>query len=458
MPARKSSRRSMEPPAVAAPAPSQDMKPGVLITFRADQMKSAVSSLKESAGMRNFAFAADFEESAADLSQMEGGDALVFNSLGVAVMDTDPDQLSAVSALVAGETAILAVEPEPIFFAFDERLSADRLAYLRGFRDAADFLYQTLTGTTSGQGFPDLGVADFQDTANATWGLAATRALDSRLTGRGVRVAVLDTGLDLDHPDFRGRAVTSRSFIGNQDVQDENGHGTHCIGTACGSRQPSNGTRYGVAFESEIFAGKVLTNHGFNLGRSTIAGIEWAIANRCDIVSLSLGEPVRPGVGHLVAFENLAREALRRNTLIIAAAGNDSRRGQGVVSPVASPANCPSIMAVAAVDRFLRVADFSNAARNPDARIDIAAPGVDVLSSAPDPAPPPQPPFFRQWRARHDTISGTSMATPHVSGIAALLRQENPNMAASDLWRLLISKARALPLSVSDVGAGLVQA
>jgi subtilisin family serine protease len=204
--------------------------------------------------------------------------------------------------------------------------------------------------------------------------------------------------------------------------------------------------------------GKVLSNQGSSLGRSTLAGMEWAVSNGCRIVSMSLGSRVQPGQAHLTAFEESAREALRRNTLIIAAAGNDSRRSQGRVLPVSSPANCPSILSVAAVDRFMRVADFSNGSVNPDGRVDIAGPGVDVYSSAPEPAATPQPPFFRQWSAEHDTISGTSMATPHVAGIAALLLEENPNLTANELWRLLVSRARVLPLPSGDVGAGLVQA
>ena len=297
----------------------------------------------------------------------------------------------------------------------------------------------------------------FKNTAAATWGLLATKVADSGLSGRGVRIAVLDTGMDLDHPDFRGRGITSRSFIQNQGVQDENGHGTHCIGTACGPKNPTSGPRYGVAYESEIFVGKVLSNQGSSLGRSTIAGVEWAVNNRCQIVSMSLGGRVLPGQAHSPAFEQIALEPMRNNTLVIAAAGNDSRRSQNVLRPVGSPANCPSVMAVAAVDRFMRVADFSNGSINQGARVDIAGPGVEVYSSAPEPAPPPQPPFFRQWSARYDTISGTSMATPHVSGIAALLKQENPDLSAAELWRLLSSKARTLPLPSGDVGAGLVQ-
>jgi subtilisin family serine protease len=463
MPSKRSGRTTGQKPAGdevkdRADAAPQDLKPGILITFRPQAVKGMVNRLKDSAGISNVAYAADFKEAGVDIEQTNQSDMLVFNTLGVAVADADPDQLSSMSALTAGDDSIISVEPEPIFFAFGDGIPGDFLPYLRGYRDAVDYLYQKLTGGTAGALLEGVTAAEaFQNTAAATWGLLATKVADSGLSGRGVRIAVLDTGMDLDHPDFRGRGITSRSFIQNQGVQDENGHGTHCIGTACGPKNPTSGPRYGVAYESEIFVGKVLSNQGSSLGRSTIAGVEWAVNNRCQIVSMSLGGRVLPGQAHSPAFEQIALEAMRNNTLVIAAAGNDSRRSQNVLRPVGSPANCPSVMAVAAVDRFMRVADFSNGSINQGARVDIAGPGVEVYSSAPEPAPPPQPPFFRQWSARYDTISGTSMATPHVSGIAALLKQENPDLSAAELWRLLSSKARTLPLPSGDVGAGLVQ-
>ncbi|WP_207481920.1 S8 family serine peptidase [Arenibaculum pallidiluteum] len=455
--ARGRSRRSEGNPGQETAASPPPLIPGTLITFRPDAVEAAVARLQDAAGVRNVAFAADFAGGAVDLAQTRQAGMTVFNSLGVAVADLDTDQESAVAAVVTQDGAIATVEPEPVFFAFAGNLPADVVAYLQGYRDAVNHLCDGLVGPLRS----DLGAAAadmFQDTNEATWGLIASRALESRSSGRGVRVAVLDTGLDLDHPDFRGRQIVGQSFIPGQQVQDDNGHGTHCIGTACGARSPAKGPRYGIAHEAEIYVGKVLSDQGSSLGRSTLAGIEWAITNGCHIVSMSLGGRVEPGQSFLNAFETPAREAMRRNTLIIAAAGNDSDRSQNIIRPVGSPANCPSIMAVAAVDRGLRPANFSNGSVNADGRVDISGPGVAVYSSAPDPAPTPQPPFFRQWAAQYDTIAGTSMATPHVAGIAALLRQENPSLTAAELWRLLTSRARPLSQPVRDVGAGLVQA
>jgi subtilisin len=462
MPSKRSARSAAEKDAAddkgRADGPSPELKPGILITFRPQAMKGMVNKLKDSAGISNMAYAADFKEEGVDFEQAGQSDMLVFNSLGVAVADADSDQLTNMSALTASEDNILAVEPEPIFFAFGDGLPSDFLPYLHGYRDAVDYLYQKLTGGAAGALIEGVSAAEaFQNTANATWGLLATKVADSGFSGRGVRVAVLDTGMDIDHPDFRGRAITTKSFIQGQDVQDDNGHGTHCLGTACGPKNPTSGPRYGIAYESEIFVGKVLSNQGSSLGRSTLAGVHWALDNRCQLVSMSLGGPVLPRQTFSPAFEQVALEAMRNNMLIIAAAGNDSRRSQRPVRPVSSPANCPSVMAVAALDRFLRVADFSNGSVNQDARVDIAGPGVDIYSSAPEPTPPPQPPFFRQWSARYDTISGTSQATPHVSGIAALLLQENRDLSAAELWRVLVSRARTLSLPSGDVGAGLAQ-
>lgn len=436
---------------------ASNLQPGVLITFAPDAMSEAIAAIQDNAGVKSVAYAADFA-GGLDFEQTRDAGLTVFNDLGVAVADVDPDQEMQLAAVPGATGTVLSIEPEPIFFAFAEGLSPDLASYLRGCRDMIDLLYDRVNGQATATQFSDTSLsATFTDTAQTTWGLAATKVEHSKLTGRGVRVAVLDTGMDLNHPDFRGRSITAASFIQGQLAQDENGHGTHCIGTACGPRTPVRGPRYGIASEADIFIGKVLTNQGSALGRSTLAGIEWAVRNQCQIISMSLGGRVLPGQSYLQAFESTAREAMRRGSLIIAAAGNDSRRSQRLIAPVSSPANCPSILAVAALDRALRVADFSNGAINPDANIDLAAPGVDIYSSAPDPAPPPQPPFYRNWKAQYDAISGTSMATPHVAGVAALILQENPGLTASELWRSLVSRTLGLGASATDVGSGMLQ-
>ncbi len=439
------------------PVARDDGRPGVLITFRREQLDASLAGLKSAAGIATVALARDFESGAVDLAQTDDSDMVVFDALGIGVAAVDPDQLGSVMRAVADDAGIVHVEPEPVFWATGSPLSPESLAYLRGYRDAVDHLYDRLAGDDSDLGELAATAEAYRDNAVRTWGLAATQVIDATATGRGVKLAVLDTGIDLDHPDFVGRAITSESFIPGQAVQDENGHGTHCAGTAAGPQSPGSGPRYGIASDATLFVGKVLSNQGSARGRSTLAGIEWALRNGCRVISMSLGAPVSAGAAFSVAFEQVGKAALAANALVVAAAGNDSERRSGVIAPVNSPANCPSIMAVAAVDRFLRVADFSCGGINSDGRVDISGPGVAVLSSTPDPAPPLQPPVFHRWRARTDSVNGTSQATPHVAGIAALLREAEPEIAAADLWRRLVSGARALPLPVRDVGAGLVQ-
>jgi len=159
---------------------------------------------------------------------------------------------------------------------------------------------------------------------------------------------------------------------------------------------------------------------------------------------MSLGASVQVGQPFSQIFEQVARRALKAGTLIVAAAGNESQRPQ--IAPVGHPANCPSIMAVAALDLRLRVAWFSNGGLNPNGgKVDIAAPGVDVISSVPRPT-------------LYGTKSGTSMATPHMAGIAALFAESQPSARGLALWALVVQHARHLAIPVRDVGAGITQA
>jgi len=288
------------------------------------------------------------------------------------------------------------------------------------------------------------GTQAFTDT-DTTWGLKATAVVGTTWTGKGVRVAVLDTGFDIGHPDFAGRIITRSSFISGETADDGHGHGTHCIGTACGNKVPGRLPRYGIAYEASIFAGKVLSNAGRGADSGILAGINWAIANQCSVISMSLGSPTTVGETYSLVYEQVAQRALAAGALIVAAAGNDSAR-PGSVRPVARPANCPSILSVGAVDSSLRVASFSNGGLSRSGgQVDIAAPGVAVTSSL------PRPRLYGSW-------SGTSMATPHVAGIAALIAQANPGVRGGALGWVLLQSAQRMTAASRDVGAGLAQA
>lgn len=455
----------------APPAPPFLDYPGettgrFLVLYKEGATAQAVAALKDAAGLSAVASTADAESGALTAEQVAEADLLVFDKLGVAVVAADPAQAAEVMSAAADEAndLILAVEPERVVRALaipvDELAGpagpADPHGYMTGYRDAVNFLYDKLFG---GGGGPAGGglvgpEAAFFDTPTLTWGLQATRAGASRFSGQGVRVAVLDTGFDLQHPDFVGRPVVAQSFVPGQAVQDGHGHGTHCIGTACGPLRPPTGVRrYGCAHAASIFAGKVLSNAGSGSDAGILNGINWAITNGCRVVSMSLGAPVGVGQPFSQVFETAARRALAANTLIIAAAGNSSRvpntnTRRVPPNPVGHPANCPSIMAVAAVDNRLGIAAFSDGGINPNGGgVDIAGPGVAVFSSVPAAS------------GRHAVMSGTSMATPHVAGIAAMhLQARGLRTTAQALWQILTSTALRLPLPARDVGAGLVQA
>jgi subtilisin family serine protease len=437
-----------------------------LVIFQENGVAEGLKQIKNACGVSNVCQSSDFANGAMDMEQASNAEIVLFDEIQVAVVDGDADQLSKLES--SGSSAIVAVEPEQYMYALNS------LEYWKGYRDAVNQVYETMLIGGAGTQLLQPGAASsalsFADTNQFTWGIQATKVDRSMFTGRGVRVAVLDTGFDMDgHPDFVGRTIVSRSFIPNEQVQDQNGHGTHCIGTAIGPKTPASGVRrYGCASDGEIFVGKVLSNAGSGADQGILAGINWAIANRCRIISMSLGGRVTPGQSFSTIYETIASRALASSpgTIIIAAAGNDSRNpitGSRLnpPMPVGRPANCPSIMAVGSLDSALRVSSFSNGGINSGGgEVNIAGPGSAVFSSVPDPFPASMQPTGpgRPWPARHHTISGTSMATPHVAGIAALWLESNPNLSASQLWQTLIRSAMRLPLPPQDVGAGFVQA
>ena len=387
----------------------------------------SVAALRRTAGPR-IATTLDVRSGVLSPEEASGADAVFLDRLGVALVNVDPRDAARTarirSAAVENEARILAVEPERYVHAY----GPPRKAAPRARRSPAG------------------AAAPPKAESKATWGLQATGAAVSKLSGKGVKVAVLDTGFDLKHPDFPSRSVTAVSFVKGYKAQDGHGHGTHCIGTACGPKSPFHPPRYGVACGSAILAGKVLDDNGGGADGGILAGINWAITQGARVVSMSLGAEVTVDDPYSEVFEAVGQRALAAGTLIVAAAGNESDRRTGWYAPVGHPANCPSILSVGALDAKMQIGYFSNRGLEPGGgQVDLAAPGVNVLSAFPMPE-------------RSARLSGTSMATPHVAGLAALWAEAHPKATATELWTLLTQHARRLPLLATDIGAGLAMA
>ena len=248
----------------------------------------------------------------------------------------------------------------------------------------------------------------FPDETAQTWGRQAVRAPEHQPSGRDVKVCVVDTGLQLKHPDFKNRKdIVKQGFTISGVVNDSSGHGTHCAGIICGPSAPASGfPRYGVAPDARLFVANIFGGALETSASLVFQAVEWAVAQGCDIVSLSLQRPVEDRGDpqfkrDLDKLEDLAQRALDAGTILVACTGNSSNRSGGVFTEAAYPARCPSVLAVGGVDRHLNVMNRSNAGA------EIFGPGEDVLSA---------------WISQPGTrrLSGTSMAAAYVSGIAAL--------------------------------------
>jgi subtilisin family serine protease len=423
----------------------------------------------------------DYAESVFDMADVSASDTMVFDHLPILVLNDKPNVQA---ALAAQPDSIQDEEIRRLFVVEDEQrhfmscldegfgqqeasgfssvaqgpgvqrgseiaaLSPYHHGYLRGIQSLAGQLLGGMpVESKQGDGAvisPSSFGGCFSDSASFTWGLQATGVAGSTLTGNGIRVAILDTGFEFGHPDasFASRVVGNATFVGGTS-QDHDGHGTHVAGTACGPRTPGLSTRrYGIASEAEILVGRVLGPTGGN-DTTILGGINWAIGQRCDLINMSLGPRVCvASPAFSASHERAARIALGNGILMIAAAGNNSSR-PGRVCPVVGPAAAPSIVAVAAVDNCGRIASFSNQGQTSGGgEINFAAPGVNVFSAWTNPT-------------RHRSIPGTSMASPHVAGIAALIAQQT-GLRGLPLYRELRSRARNIGHSRADMGNGFI--
>jgi len=277
---------------------------GTVIRFEPEAASAGIRSLADN-GFRVVS-TSDFGRASSVPNDLDGADVQYFERFGIAIVREASGRLDSYLSRTVQAHMVQNARPERVYRSMrlveDETIEMTAesldgrasLRYIRGYRDGVNELVERILEERHGV---KPGVArrrTASDTA-VTWGLGAIGADISRYSGRGIRVAVLDTGFDDTHPDFRGRAVTRKSFVTDSSDDDVIGHGTHCIGTACGPRTPATGARYGVAHGAEIFAGKVLGDDGYGTDRSIISGMEWALESGCQIISMSLGGAVNAG-------------------------------------------------------------------------------------------------------------------------------------------------------------------
>ncbi|WP_367041614.1 S8 family serine peptidase [Streptomyces sp. Je 1-332] len=284
------------------------------------------------------------------------------------------------------------------------------------------------------------------DMAQSNEQIGTPKAWEAGLTGKGVKVAVLDTGVDAGHPGLKDRVGVSKSFIPGEEVADRNGHGTHVTSTVGGSGAESDGDKEkGVAPGAELSVGKVLSDEGSGSESQIIAGMEWAAKDvGAKVVSMSLGsQEASDGTDPMAAAVN----ALSKDTgaLFVIAAGNT-----GAPSSIGSPGAADSALTVGAVDSADKAAYFtSQGPRYGDHALkpDLSAPGVDILAARSQ---------LVAGEGYYTELSGTSMATPHVAGVAALLAEKHPDWSGARLKDALMSSSEQLDASVYELGSGRV--
>lgn len=246
-------------------------------------------------------------------------------------------------------------------------------------------------------------------------------------TGLGVKTAIVDTGIDVDHPDLVDNLAGGINIINpRKHYDDDNGHGTHVAGTVAAVDNTIG--VIGVATRAALYGVKVLDRNGMGWLSDVIAGLEWCINNGMDVVNMSLGTS-----SDIQTFHEAVTAVYNAGIVQVAAAGNDG-------GPVSYPAAYAETIAVSATDNLDNVTPWSN--YGPE--IDLAAPGKDINST--------------YKGGGYKVLTGTSMACPHVAGTAGLILENKPAYTPEQVLNVLTSTADNLGFSATRQGAGLVDA
>ncbi len=378
-----------------ADASSEDFTGRLIVRFDPDDFKRVASELRDAVGVR--ADVTDEAEAVAASFGPESG--VILPRLGIAVVSIGDWRARARLTGAAGATV--------------RAVARERWAYAA-----------TAPATVSAWSAPQ----PWAEPSSA-WHVCATGADRSSFRGRGVRIGLIDSGLDRDHPHFQGRTgdTECESFLPGRDATDEFGHGTHCAGIAAGSLAPASDVgRYGIAPDAHLYMARALDQSGRGSEAAVLAAIGGAREHRCDIVSISLVLSTADSDADAIMMDVL-NESADNGIMFVGASGNDSLNPYHLL-PVRRLASYLAVSSVGAVNRQGNVEVFSNGGATGE-EVSFLSCGGNVLSAWHR---------FPHWRV----LSGTSMAAPVVAGVAALWA-EKTGSRGSELRNLV--RATSLP-------------
>lgn len=278
--------------------------------------------------------------------------------------------------------------------------------------------------------------------------IGAQDAWVSGYTGKGVKICIIDSGVDIKHPDLKGKKVIGWiDLIQNKTAPyDDYGHGTHVSSIVAGTGKASKGQYKGIAYEASLLEVKALNMNGKGNSSDVIKGIEWAVMNGAQVISLSLGTQ-----NHTRALDEAVNNAINANVTVVASAGNYM---PGVTTTITCPGDNPNVITVGACDRNDNLAVFSMTGPTYDGHIkpDLVCVGTDVISAKPtwDVFGKPESKFDKYY----SSTSGTSMATPMTAGVIALMLQKYPDLTPAQVKDILTRTAKPLGSDIPNNATG----